>query len=60
MKIIHQSGYTRDELYTWRATVYRNVMESAQVLVMAVDKFGYQFENPKNKVILNDKATWMH
>ncbi|KAG2224602.1 hypothetical protein INT45_003742 [Circinella minor] len=49
MKIIHQSGYTRDELYTWRATVYRNIMESAQALVMAIDKYNYRFENSKNK-----------
>lgn len=49
MKIIHQSGYTTDELYRWRATVYRNVIESAQVLVAAVQKFGYQFDNPANE-----------
>lgn len=50
MKIIHQSGYTRDELYTWRATVFRNVLESAQALVGAVDHFDYKFENPRNNV----------
>ncbi|KAI9312247.1 G protein alpha subunit [Dichotomocladium elegans] len=49
MKIIHQSGYSDDELYAWRPTVYRNVVESAQSLVAAVDKFHYCFEIPENE-----------
>lgn len=39
MKIIHQNGYTKDELVLCRATVYKNVMDSAQALVMALRKF---------------------
>lgn len=38
MKIIHQSGYTKEELFTWRSIVYKNVLESAQVLVLAIKK----------------------
>ncbi|KAJ8659594.1 hypothetical protein O0I10_004573 [Lichtheimia ornata] len=49
MKIIHQSGYSDDELYAWRTTVYRNVMECAQALVAAVNKFQYTFQDPNNK-----------
>lgn len=49
MKIIHQSGYTRDELYSWRATVYRNLMESAQILVLAVQRFDYHYDNSANE-----------
>ncbi|ORZ02157.1 heterotrimeric G-protein alpha subunit, GPA3-like protein [Syncephalastrum racemosum] len=49
MKIIHQSGYTRDELYSWRATVYRNLVESAQILVLAVQRFDYHYDNSANE-----------
>jgi predicted ATPase len=31
MKIIHQNGYTREELLVYRYTVYKNLVESAQV-----------------------------
>jgi guanine nucleotide-binding protein G(i) subunit alpha len=31
MKIIHQNGYTRDELLVYRYTIYKNLVESAQV-----------------------------
>ncbi|KAG0193132.1 Guanine nucleotide-binding protein alpha-2 subunit [Apophysomyces sp. BC1034] len=50
MKIIHQNGYTKEELYTWRATVYKNLLESAQALVAAIYKFEYEFEDEKNNV----------
>ncbi|KAF7731470.1 Guanine nucleotide-binding protein alpha-2 subunit [Apophysomyces ossiformis] len=48
MKIIHQNGYTNEELYTWRATVYKNLLESAQALVAAINKFEYQFDDKQN------------
>ncbi|CAO3616093.1 unnamed protein product [Cunninghamella blakesleeana] len=48
MKIIHQNGYTRDELYTWRITVYKNIMESVLALISAMEKFNYQYENESN------------
>ncbi|KAI8979410.1 guanine nucleotide binding protein, alpha subunit [Mycotypha africana] len=36
MKIINLNGYSADELFTWRATVYRNVMECVQTIVQAL------------------------
>jgi guanine nucleotide-binding protein subunit alpha len=33
MKIIHQNGYNRDELVTFRIVVYDNLVESAQAIV---------------------------
>ncbi|SAL95710.1 hypothetical protein [Absidia glauca] len=48
MKILHQGGYDKHELFTWRIFVYKNLMESALALVQAVQKFGYQYENEKN------------
>jgi hypothetical protein len=50
MKIIHQNGYSNEELYPWRITVYKNLIESAQALVYGVMKYGLEFENPKNVV----------
>lgn len=50
MKIIHQNGYTPEELYTWKTTVYKNVIESAQTLITAIRKYNYQYENPQNEV----------
>ncbi|KAI9304471.1 G protein alpha subunit [Cunninghamella echinulata] len=49
MKIIHQNGYTPEELYTWKTTVYKNVIESAQTLITAIRKYNYQYENPQNE-----------
>ncbi|KAL8286177.1 hypothetical protein RQP46_004665 [Phenoliferia psychrophenolica] len=39
MKIIHQNGYSRDELLLFRLTIYKNVIDSAQALVLAIRKF---------------------
>ena len=40
MKIIHQNGYNATELGTYRQTVYRNLLESAQAIVLAMRKIG--------------------
>jgi guanine nucleotide-binding protein subunit alpha len=40
MKIIHQNGFTRDELMEYRTTVYNNLLESAQAVVLAMRRFG--------------------
>lgn len=40
MKIIHQNGYTATELAAYRQTVYRNLLESAQAIVLAMRKIG--------------------
>ena len=50
MKIIHQNGYTADELMAWRAAVYKNLLESAHTLIAGVRKFDYTFEEEKNQV----------
>ncbi|SAM01180.1 hypothetical protein [Absidia glauca] len=49
MRIIHQSGFTSEELFTWRNIVYKNVIESAQTLVSAISRFNYQYEDIKNE-----------
>jgi guanine nucleotide-binding protein subunit alpha len=37
MKIIHQNGYTVEELSMYRVTVYKNLIECAKALVGAMD-----------------------
>ena len=50
MKIIHQNGYTHDELCTYRVIVYRNLLESAQAIVLAMRKLGVDPVLPANRV----------
>lgn len=39
MKIIHQNGYTIDELAMYRLTIYKNLVDCAKDLVNAMEKF---------------------
>jgi guanine nucleotide-binding protein subunit alpha len=49
MKIIHQNGFSRDELLTYRMTIYRNLVDSAQAIVLAMRKIGLDCETPSNR-----------
>jgi len=49
MKIIHQNGYTRDELLVFRLVVYDNLIESAQAIVKQMRKMGVDPEIPANR-----------
>ncbi|CAO0790333.1 unnamed protein product [Mucor circinelloides] len=44
MKIIHQNGYSQEELKRWKLTIYKNIIESIQAIVSAAEKFEYEFE----------------
>lgn len=66
MKIIHQNGYSKDELLLYKVTVYKSkclvhllttalmcltdVMDSAQGLVVAMRKFKFEPLEPVNRV----------
>lgn len=50
MKIIHQNGYSRDELLLFKVTVYKNVIDSAQAIVLALRKFRMDPVEPVNRV----------
>ena len=39
MKIIHQNGYTKDELALYRLTIYKNVVDCAKSLISAMRQF---------------------
>ena len=52
MKIIHQNGFTDEELMTYRPTIYRNTLDSAQAIVLAMRKFGLDCVDPNNRVYI--------
>jgi guanine nucleotide-binding protein G(i) subunit alpha len=39
MKIIHQNGYSRDELALYRLTIYKNLVDCAKALIGAMQQF---------------------
>lgn len=39
MKIIHLKGYSQAELYTYRPTVYKNLIECAKAVINAMRQF---------------------
>lgn len=50
MKIIHQNGFTKDELESYRPIIYKNVLDSAQAIVLAMRKIGVEPERYSNRV----------
>jgi len=50
MKIIHQNGYTVDELAMYRLTIYKNLVDCAKKLVQALRQFNIEPEGTTNKV----------
>ncbi|KAH7909588.1 guanine nucleotide binding protein, alpha subunit [Hygrophoropsis aurantiaca] len=49
MKILHQNGFTKDELLAYRITIYKNIIDSAQAIVHAIEKLKMECELPENK-----------
>ncbi|KAJ9095814.1 guanine nucleotide-binding protein subunit alpha [Naganishia cerealis] len=50
MKIIHQNGYSKDELLQFKMVIYKNLIDSAQALILACRKIGVDPEDPTNRV----------
>jgi len=48
MKIIHQNGFSDQDRANYRHVVYKNLMESAQCLILAMRKLGIVPEEPIN------------
>jgi guanine nucleotide-binding protein G(i) subunit alpha len=48
MKIIHQSGYTVEELSMYRMTIYKNLVDCAKALIGAMRQFDIEPEDPIN------------
>jgi guanine nucleotide-binding protein G(i) subunit alpha len=53
MKIIHQNGYTQEELAMYRLTIYKNVIDCAKALIGAMRQFEVQPEAPGNDEFCN-------
>jgi guanine nucleotide-binding protein subunit alpha len=54
MKIIHQDGFTVEERLSYRPIVYRNVVDSAQALVVAMKKLGLRCVDEGNQVLAEE------
>ncbi|GAA6001713.1 hypothetical protein JCM10207_002279 [Rhodosporidiobolus poonsookiae] len=50
MKIIHQNGYSRDEMLLFRLTIHKNILDSAQGLVVALRRFKMEPTEEVNRV----------
>ena len=50
MKIIHQNGYSVEELAMYRLTIYKNLVDCAKALVMALRQFSIEPDTEVNKV----------
>lgn len=50
MKIIHQKGYTKDELALYRLTVYKNIIDCAKALIGAMQQFDIEPGDPQNQL----------
>ncbi|KAG1849036.1 heterotrimeric G protein alpha subunit [Suillus subluteus] len=49
MKIIHQNGFTKNELMTFRPTIYRNTLNSAQAIVLQMRNMNVVCVMPANQ-----------
>jgi guanine nucleotide-binding protein G(i) subunit alpha len=48
MKIIHQNGYTTEELQMYRMTIYKNILDCAKALIGAMNQLNIHTENAGN------------
>ena len=53
MKIIHQNGYTQDELALYRLTIFKNVIDCAKSLISAMGQLEMGPEVPANNEHIN-------
>ncbi|KAH9925860.1 G-protein alpha subunit [Epithele typhae] len=53
MKIIHQNGYTPEERMTYRPTIYKNLLDSANHIIGAMRKLSLDCEDPNNRAQLD-------
>ncbi|TFK34414.1 heterotrimeric G-protein alpha subunit, GPA3-like protein [Crucibulum laeve] len=51
MKIIHQDGFSAPELAEYRPIVYKNVLDSAQAVIVYMRKIGWECEDYDNRAL---------
>ena len=49
MKILHQNGYTTEELISYRLAVYKNVIDSIKSLIEAMRQFEIELEDEADR-----------
>jgi guanine nucleotide-binding protein G(i) subunit alpha len=49
MKIIHLKGYSEDELYNYRATVFKNLVECAKAVISGMEQLSISPSSDANK-----------
>lgn len=49
MKIIHQNGYSVEELSLYRLTIYKNLLDCMKALIGAMDQFEVEFAEATNR-----------
>lgn len=50
MKIIHQNGYSEQELYMFRITILKNLLDSIKALALAMRRFNMEPQQLENRV----------
>ncbi|UKZ73689.1 G protein alpha subunit [Trichoderma virens FT-333] len=50
MKIIHLKGYSEEELYNYRPTVFKNLVECAKAVITAMQQFNIELVHEDNKI----------
>jgi len=50
MKIIHQNGYSEQELYMFRITILKNLLDSIKALALALRRFDLEPQQLENRV----------
>jgi guanine nucleotide-binding protein G(i) subunit alpha len=53
MKIIHQNGYTQDELSLYRLTIYKNLVDCMKALTGAMCQFDLMPKDPRVIELVN-------
>ncbi|KAF5092229.1 hypothetical protein D0Z03_002967 [Geotrichum reessii] len=51
MKIIHQNGYSQEDLLMYKTTVYKNLLDCAKAIVSALEQFNYTFDENEESVV---------
>ena len=54
MKVIHQGGYSPEELATFKSTIYSNLVDSAQCLILAMEKMGLEPSKPEHREYMDN------
>ena len=58
MKIIHQNGFSQEELLTYQMLICMNLVDSAKAIILAMWQVGIDCEMPSNRVSVHSTNTF--